>query len=253
MLKRLSAYFQANGNFFVKKEIDSDLFNWISRVRYKYREDQLNEEQIKSLIDIGFVFNTYNRVEKENEIGTQEKTWQLNYNNLKALLEEGKSFPQIIEINPVLNGWMQNQRFKQNRNKLKPHRKDLLDVINFPFDRGGGRWKGGKKSTRIKYIVTPEEWMQRYKDLLLFKAINGHIDVGTKDKNLYRWVKSQRQSFREDALNDEQLDLLRKIDFPLTINNEEELEKNWNEQFDELKLLFDKQGDNQIIRSHPLY
>jgi superfamily II DNA or RNA helicase len=253
MTNRLIQYNQTNGNFFVKKIIDKDLFNWLNRVRLKYRENQLDDLQINSILKTGYVFNTYKRVEHEKEIGAQEKNWLQNYNLLKELIQNGNSFSSIAEINPILNGWMQNQRFIHSRNKLKPHRKELLDEINFPFEKGGGKWKGTRKSGRVKSEITPLDWKLNYNQLLLFKKNHSHLDVPSKEKDLYRWMQIQRQSFREDILNDEQLKLLKDIEFPFSINKEIQLENNWNSQYEDLKKLFKEQGNNEIKRNHPLY
>jgi hypothetical protein len=89
-------------------------------------------------------------------------------------------------------------------------------------------------------------WMKRYNELVKYKEENGHANVPRKGGSLGNWVSKQRKN--RNILNDEQKQLLEKIDFVWNLRPKKEKKKSnreyfsWEDRFSQLKEFYKKEG-----------
>jgi hypothetical protein len=118
----------------------------------------------------------------------------------------------------------------RNRQPLSKSRVDLLDSINF-------KWIGA--------VVGDEEtWDERFEEFSNFVQ-NGHLSLpslinGVRNP-LYSWWMNQKISFKKNALQEEKVQAFKSIGLSLEMD-EKQIERTWEENFDEIKNNIDSTG-----------
>lgn len=110
------------------------LANFAARVRRRYRDGTLSEQQIQELRDVGFVFDPS---------GTPSANWMDHYATLKAYhAEHGNSaVPRRYKADIALAHFVAQQKQRGRTGKLYREQIRLLDELDFP-------WSGGRPIPR---------------------------------------------------------------------------------------------------------
>eukprot|EP00977_Amphora_coffeiformis_P023995 scaffold14974_cov195-Amphora_coffeaeformis.AAC.2 len=120
------------------------------------------------------------------------KVWYQRYNELVDYREENGdcNVPQKYEPNTALGIWVNKMRMEKKRyddderSALNEEKIKALEAIDFTW----AKQKGGAL------------WDAKFRDLVKYKAENGHCNVPTKfteDTSLGRWVSTQRKQYKE--------------------------------------------------------
>jgi hypothetical protein len=131
----------------------------------------LSDTRTKRLEDLGFVWR--------QKSSRPTDTWDERFNQLSAYKEEfgHTNVPQSYESMPGLGRWVNRQRTAKAKDELDSRRMEKLESIGFSFN--------------TKNFL----WDERFRELVRFKEMMGHVDVpyGWKDnKELSKWVQKQR-------------------------------------------------------------
>lgn len=123
---------------------------------------------------------------------------------------------------------------------------------------GGGRPSPGKKGEGNA------SWDDRFTQLALWKAQKGSCDVPVKDDpQLGRWVRTQRQAYRQRAegkpstMNDERVGLLESIAFDWKLNagrrqtTPRNKHRSWDEWLEELRSYHASNGHSNVPQKDP--
>ena len=181
------------------------LGTWVQTQRGNYQNGKLSEDRIKSLEDIGFVWDPY------------ESTWEEMFD---ALNEYEKLHGHCnVPTSYVLNGrtlgiWVSTQRSNYQNGKLSEYRIKRLEDIGFVWD---------------PYEST---WEEMFGALNEYKKIHGHCNVPRiwlENKQLSVWVKLQRNYYQKGNLSIDRINRLEEIGFVW-----EQLELKWEEMFNAL-------------------
>ena len=104
--------------------------------------------------------------------------------------------------------------------------------------------KKKKGISPLKQEVNDRKWMHQYKELKAYKKKNGHIKVPLNggDKQLAKWMDTQRTLYKKGKLPDERINLLQGIGFNWHAGKElhKNAEASWNEMFEQLMQFKDK-------------
>lgn len=104
-----------------KKDIYNKIFigTWLSMQRCFYKKNNLSEDKIKKLNDIGIIWDVSN------------KNWEMNYNLLLLFIEENKRLPLLKEQfkNIRIGRWISTQRTTYYNNKLSKEKFNKLKSI----------------------------------------------------------------------------------------------------------------------------
>jgi uncharacterized protein YbgA (DUF1722 family) len=145
----------------------------------------------KRLLDeIGFVWKPGN----DHLFKPDDKLWHEQYQKLVEFKRKTGHciVPSKYEQDKSLGKWVGNQQQRHAKNKMRPHRSELLDRIGFAWKYDGDGYKPNDKS-----------WRQQYEKVVEFKQKYGHCLVPYKyeqDKSLGRWVSSQRQCHAKNKM-----------------------------------------------------
>lgn len=202
--KKLIQYKEKNNTTIIPKTyFDYQLYTWTITQRILKKQNKLNEYRVNKLNDINFIWDV------------DEYQWEKQYQQVLEYYKINKNFDiKLSDSTKSIVKWMQTQRLDYKNNKIKPHRKDKLDKINFIWN------------TRENL------WINQYNQLLNFKLKNGHcnVKVSSNDKKLYKWIISQRLSKKEGKLDNYKIKLLNDIGFIWNSRDSE-----WEEQFNKIK------------------
>jgi len=216
--KEAVIYYNKKGDLFVPNKFASNgigLGAWIGNQRRKYKNHQLNQDEITQLEVIGMVWDVY------------EVSWQICYKYAQEYYAEkgNLSIPYNYIIDEVnLGTWINNQRNNYKKSKLDESKVVLLEKLS------------------IMWNVEEELWEARYDLLKQYKEQNGDVLVPMgyiiEDVNLYSWISTQRKNKKNgqlDELKIQRLDLLGISWDPL--------DDKWNRAYKLAKRYYEKYGD----------
>lgn len=108
---------------------------WVGTQRTAYRRQQLAQDRIEALDDIGFEWRV-----KDNPSGVNfpehDESWGATFEKLETYKEENgdvnvpRSYPQ----DQLLSRWVQAQRRAQQQGRMPEDRRNQLDSIGFAWD-----------------------------------------------------------------------------------------------------------------------
>eukprot|EP00978_Attheya_sp_CCMP212_P016568 scaffold43554_cov45-Attheya_sp.AAC.3 len=203
--KELVDFKAINGHTnFVKSS--GPLGTWVDTQRQAFRQlkegkyTPLTSDKCKKLESIEFEFR-------------RRSTEALWYQRFQELVDFKKihGHMNVLKRSGQLGTWVDYQRQEFRRLKegkdspLTSHRCEKMESIGFTF------------ICRPSPTIT--HWDQRFRELVDFKAINGHANVATRAGPLGRWVKTQRKAFRrlkegkDSPLTNEKCEKLESIGF----------------------------------------
>ena len=240
-----------NGNCDVPQR-SGRLGSWVHYMRFYVQSGKLSQEQIDRLNGVGFCWNV------------AEDRWMSKYQALTKFKAENGSF-DMVASHPMYN-WTTYQRRLYQEGSLSDDKVDLLEKINFDFDKPVAE-RGGAAAKK-----DPLAWENRFKDLLAFKASNSHCKVPAvyaPNPALAKWAASQRTKYHKGNLASDKLDRLNGVDFDFgpqwpkspnlgalkvpqtdTVNREAYLEDLWEKSYQELVAYKEHFGHTNIPISY---
>lgn len=209
------------------------LGHWVRGQRT--RRDLLSPKRVKTLDDIGFVWDHTSHI------------WWENFESLKQYHAEHGHCHVPRTTNSSLKDWTQAQR---DRRKLRVAAKtgklkytpvtdkqiQALDSLNFPWSGDGSHCQNDSDA---KKAYQEQIWRQGFEKLKKFQEDHGHC-LATKrtDASVASWVKTQRHLYKEGKLSREKIDLLEAIGFTDWTGTQLKTAKareSWTLRFEELR------------------
>jgi len=180
------------------------LYNWVSRQRILCQGENLTEDHIKRLNDIGFEWNL--RKSNWNRMFEALETYKDRYGDCNV----PSSWPE----NKQLASWVGKQRSNQRQSKLSEKKLKRLDKIGFEW--------GQKEANSRNPSSKPQPCEDMFAVLKEYKEEYGDCNVPTlwaKNKKLGRWVSQQRKLYRNKMLSDDRIKCLENIGFAWDVNH----------------------------------
>ena len=237
----------ANNYEFIK-ELENNLKN---RIKEKQESSNSKErEQIKLLnpsFDIEIenieIFETLRYV-----LDRLTLTWENNYELAREYykkngnLEIPVMFKTINGIDYDGNGynlgsWIHNQRTFYKSKKLSQEKAKLLEEIGMRFENKYLTWQDMYKLA--------EEYYKTHHNLEItdkFKTTNG-IDYDENGTKLGRWIRTQREAYKNQSLSEERAKLLEQIDMRFEYKN---MIMPWEEKYKLTKMYYEHYGNLEI-------
>ncbi len=164
------------------------LGKWVHKQRQKRRNNQLSEEQIRRLDQIGLIWNP-------SDLAWEEKFAELlTYKKINGHC----NVPNHWSKNQQLGEWVANQRAFRKKGKLSEDRIQRLNQIGFLWD------------------ILDALWEEKFAELLAYNKINGHCKVpvkGSENPQLGSWVDRQRTFRKKGKLSENRIQRLDEIGF----------------------------------------
>ncbi len=175
MFMRLKEFLAEHGHMNVSRNDDKQLQNWIYERRRSNREGRIDPKQKRRLEEIGFDWKS----EQLRKITDFDEIWWSNYEKLIDFYKEkGHSeVPTRYKKDKSLGTWVVAQGQKRRENRLSQDRIDLLDELNFNWNR---------------YARVFDQFCER---LIEFKKKYGHTEVPILSKDfpkLGKWTNKFR-------------------------------------------------------------
>ena len=200
--QQLLQFHKLNGHFSVSS-VDPEmksLCQWVDHQVLEYKKDELSDQKIKILEEIGFVW-----------LNKHEKVWEEKYQELCQFhADNGHSnVPADYSDNEELGKWVTKQRASHKKGKIIDERFERLDKLGFIWDGNAAAWD------------------ERCQSLHDFFNINGHCRVNRNDfPEISTWLTVQRKKYADEALSMDQVRKLNELGIIWDIK--EEL---WEEMF----------------------
>ena len=227
------AYFKKHGDLLPPaKYVDDnnvELGSWIARLRVYYssgiQQKYLNSERIKALEKIGMVWSVPDYIWEENYAAAVR--YHREYGDLNV------PHNYVSDDGIKLGQWIQGLR--SNRNGTAKTVKPLSDDQIARLDAIGMVWE-------TKY---EKQWNDAFQALCEYQSKNGTLDVPVSYKTdsgiqLGRWIRHQRDFYKQGRLSDERIDRLRGIGFVL------EKTDPWEEKYLLAKAYFEEHGNLNV-------
>jgi hypothetical protein len=190
MFAALAIYRENNGHCNVPHLCSKNpkLGKWVHKQRQKRKNNQLSEEQIRRLDQIGLIWNP------------SDSTWEEKFAELLIYKEINGhcNVPNHWSKNQQLGEWVANQRAFRKKGLLSEERIQRLTQIGFVWN------------------ILDAAWEQKFAELLTYKEINGHCKVPVKESDnpqLGSWVDRQRTFRKKDKLSEDRIQRLDEIGF----------------------------------------
>ena len=195
-------YYKEKGNLLISAEYTTNeginLGSWIHCQRRNYREKKISKERINLLEEIGMVWKPL------------DEEWSEYYNLATDYYQKNKNllipFRYKTDEGVKLGSWINTQRNSYREKKLSKEKIELLKKIEMVWNAIDAQWEN-----RYKLAV---EYYNENGNLL----IPSNYITGDKIK-LGSWVNTQRYSYKEKRLSEEQIELLERIGMVWNIRN----------------------------------
>jgi hypothetical protein len=187
-----------------KGENENILFVWCTNQRRAFNGDKNYEmtderkNKLESLLgwDWGYKRNT-------------PKNWDETFNKLKLFIKTCNKFPTSKKIKneeKYLTSWIENQKYLKRRNKLSPEKIQKLDTLN--------NWDWGSKEITQSFTGT-EKWASSFNKMKTFieknKRYPNRKKINNDDQYLVNWYERQRYNYKNNKLNDNQINKLNSL------------------------------------------
>ena len=187
--QELVDYKQEHGNCLVPQswEENQPLAKWVSRQRTTKKKGQLDDDKIKRLEELGFVWDP------------RQQAWEDQFQEMVAYKHEYGNclVPKGRGENKVLASWVNFQRTTKKKDKLDADKIKRLDELGFVWE------------------PDQQAWEDRFQELVAYKREHGDCLVPRKGGNLQLglWVSKQRGLKRRDKLDADKIKRLDELGF----------------------------------------
>lgn len=170
----------------------------------------------------------------------RDQNWRKRYDQLVAYQQRfgNADVPLNWSENKSLATWVINQRRKYRNGSLKAYQVDLLNAIDFTWDR-------------------QKSWNERFAELEKYKKMLGTCIIHSNDekhRELYIWCCNQRQQYWQlmehgsSSLTSERVSLLESIGF---LKQSASVNKStWTKRLEELKEYKEQHGHTNVPRHY---
>ena len=198
-------YYEIHGNLNIPNEYigasGKRTALWLITQQNKYHNGKLSENQILLLNKICMPWKNFDSWEEG--FSYAKKYYRKNGN----LLVDNK---YVDEDGFNLGSWISNQRSaykKTGKSKLTKEKIEKLNSINMIWD------------------LFEYNWVKAFEDVKAYKEQFGNLNIpkdyiGASGKNLYFWLNDQKKKFKNDKLNNEQINSLLEIGVDLAKSNQ---------------------------------
>lgn len=215
----LLKYMSQHGNMDIPQSDPTGLGQWISNQKSNLKRGELCPERKVKLDEAGFVWNS------------RDSKWDENFNELLAYKVSYGNVDVPANWSTGLGSWVNSQRGRKKRGAITLDQIKRLEEIGFDWN------------------PLTSNWDEMFKELVEYKAINGHTDVPQRPTTaLGRWVRGQRDSFKVGRLLPQQKNRLEEIGFVF-----DTLSSKWDEMFNELLQYKAEHGHANVPINWPTY
>ena len=225
-LEELAAYKKEHGHCCVSTldETYASLGNWVRTQRSLRRKGQLREQRIRTLDELGFVWD----MRKECVRGQRTK-WAASYEALAAYQRANGHcrVPSSDQDYARLANWAVSQRRARRKRRLSAERVRKLDALGFP-------WDVASKEAR---------WEAKFAALAAYRREHGNcfVPVATGDHaRLAQWILTQRRARYQGKLSAERARRLDELGFSWEVSG---MESKWETQYEALVAYRRTHGD----------
>ena len=184
---------------------------WMNSQRQAYKNGKLNEKQIELLNEIKMAW----KVNGNNEVIKND--WIINYNLAKKYYEKhgnlliSQDYVVIEETGNIikLGFWINRQRIAYKNGKLNKNQIELLNEIKMAWKVNGNN-EVIKNDWIINYNLA-KKYYEKHGNLLISQDYVVIEETGNIIK-LGFWINRQRIAYRNEKLNEKQIELLNSID-----------------------------------------
>lgn len=206
--KELKAFKLLQGHCNVgKNDENKSLAYWVGSQRTNFNKNTISPERRKRLEALGF---EWDRSEGHRDAIQKnlDQRWLSKFKQLELFKQQHGhcNVSSRQEEFKILAFWVARQRRFFRNNTLRPDRIQLLDSLDFEWNRKG-------KAVQRKGINT-KRWMMRYQQLVDFRNAYGSFAIPniTEFFTLRNWLFCQRGKFKQGKLPQELIDLLEALD-----------------------------------------
>jgi superfamily II DNA or RNA helicase len=188
------------------------LGSWVVGQRVKYRKQELADELVQKLNDIGFEWDGRIVAKKpEKPILDPDKKWRENFSRFKDYsISSGSAKVKVVdEYTKKLNRWVLNQRLSKKRGDLSDSRANALEQIGFI-------WETRSTDSYVAVLGSNLSWRDMFSELVHFYKLQGHCNVPDDwiaQPDLEGWVSMQRQRYQRKQLSPDKIRQLNEIGF----------------------------------------
>lgn len=228
MYSELVAYRDEYGDCLVDTH-ETKLGRWVSVQRRRYKKGELDDDQIRDLESIGFVWAMTQ--------GHTPQKWTEMLIELRAY-KDANGNCLVPTLTTKLGRWVSLQRRLREgpdsgHEQLTEEQIGLLDELGFV-------WKINE--SKGPYI----SWEESYSELEKYHRKHGDCLIPVNESKLGSWVLTQRQKRKAGELSDEQIAKLDLLGFAWQVGPEK---RSWDEMYAELKEYHAKNGHSKVPSS----
>jgi hypothetical protein len=182
----LVKYKEKNGHCGIPIKTNGPLGYWIDRQRLLFRSKKLKADRYEKLVGIGFTFDH------------ESNKWNIHFMELVEYKQKN-GHCKIPHSYGSLKSWIKRQRKLFRSKKLKADRYEHLVEIGLTFED--------------VTALLDQQWQDMYQKLLEHKQMKGHCFNVPLTLPLGRWLRLQRQLYRNGNLRDDRAEKLLSIGF----------------------------------------
>ena len=190
-LDELTKYKNENGDCNVP-ERQGPLGEWVKRQRQSFKKGKLSQERVDMLESIGFSWEPI------------DETWMSRFDELTNYKGENGDCNVPYSQGP-LGMWVSEQRRLYKKQKLLQERNELLESIGF-------EWVLRERNYTNSWKLD-EQWKIGYTELVQYLVEHGTCNVPQKYGPLGRWVRTQRNAYKDGCMSKFRIDYLESIGF----------------------------------------
>lgn len=186
---KCKSYYAEHNSLEGVRRTDPNLAAWLVVQRKKYKEGTLSDEKIQLLNDVGMIWSF--------------DTWTQFYEAAKRFYESNGHLDiqagHVTDDGLKLGCWFRTMRNMHREGMLSEEKKQLLESIGMKWDSQLMR-----------------SWLEKYRMAKAYYESHGDLNIKVKyvtsdGTKLGKWISTQRTSYYNGTLTDEQIELLEKI------------------------------------------
>jgi len=248
-LSQLRDFKKENGHLNIPTR--NGLGAWLSRQKTLDRKGLLERSKYEELAKLGVKLEPHVVTSSRRAVSSQGDVFVERLNELKEYKELHGHLN--MSTRRGLGAWLSRQKTNHRKGILDHGKVLALEEVGVEFEHINQKVKPSKSVRRYEnsYAISLEQqWQSSFLELIQFKAKFGHTSPTVTSKAyapLARWVKTQRASYRNEALTPEHLQQLISIGFEF-IAPKQAAVKSWDERFQDLVDYHEKFGHLNIPR-----